>query len=138
MFGNKIVRYTSFESTIMVGNRPVVTDNTLRYQEQGHEQIVPVGTPAWYAWLQTARVFTFRSSSGQFTARHERAGNGRGGWYWKAYCRREGKLCSAYLGKAERLSLERLQVVAAALKGSGAGQDAFAGPAGGARLLPVV
>src|SRR5215468_9144347 len=132
MFGNKIVRYTSFESTIMVGNRPVVTDDALRYQEQGHEQIVPVGTPAWYAWLRTASTFTFCSPSGQFTARRERAGNGRGDWYWKAYCRREGKLCSAYLGKAERLSLERLQAVAAVLKGSGAGCDGLAGPVGGA------
>src|SRR5215471_5291423 len=137
MFGNKIVRYTSFESTIMVGNRPVVTGNTLRYQEQGHEQIVPVGTPAWYAWLQTARTFTFRASSGQFTARREQAGNRRGDWYWKAYCRRGGKLCSVYLGKAERLSLELLQAVAAILNGSGSGRDELARPAGRARPLPV-
>ena len=74
----------------MIRNRPVVTDDTLRYREQGHEQIVPVGTPAWYAWLRTASAFTFRASSGQFTARRERAGNGRGDWYWKAYCRRGG------------------------------------------------
>src|SRR5205823_10745499 len=82
LFGNRMVRYTSSGSTTMIRNRPVVTDDTLSYQEQGHEQIVPVGTPAWYAWLQSARAFTFRSSSGQFTARHERAGNGRGDWYW--------------------------------------------------------
>jgi AAA ATPase domain len=121
----------------MIRNRPVVAGNTLRYREQGHEKIVPVGTPAWYAWLRTARAFTFRAASDQFTARRERAGNGRGGWYWKAYCRRGGKLCSAYLGKAERLSLERLQAVAAVLKGSGAGNDGRAGPAEGASLLPV-
>ena len=93
----------------MARNMPTVTGNALRYQGQGHEQIVPVGTPAWYAWLQTARAFTFRAPSGHFTARKEQSGNGRGSWYWKAYCRRGGKLCSAYLGKAERLSLERLQ-----------------------------
>src|SRR5437763_6143473 len=132
-----MVRYTSSGSTAMIRNRPVVTGNSLRYQEQGHEQTVPVGTPAWYAWLQTASAFTFHASSGQFTARRERAGNGRGGWYWKAYCRREGKLCSAYLGKSERLSLQRLQEVAAALEGSGAGHGGLAGPAEGARPLPV-
>jgi AAA ATPase domain len=121
----------------MIRNRSVVTDNTLRYQEQGHEQIVPVGTPAWYAWLQTAKSFTFRTPSGQFTARRERAGNGRGDWYWKAYCRREGKLCSAYLGKTERLSLERLQAVAAVLTGSGAESERLAGPIEGASPLPV-
>jgi len=121
----------------MAKNRPVITGNTLRYQELGHDQVVPVGTQEWYAWLQTARAFTFRASSGQFTARCERAGNGRGGWYWKAYWRREGTLCSAYLGKSERLSLERLQAVAAVLEGSGAGHDALTVPAGGASPLPV-
>src|SRR5438874_7487943 len=132
-----MVRYVSSGSTAMARNQPSVTGNTLRYQEQGHEQIVPVGTSDWYAWLQSASAFTFRASSGQFTARRERAGNGRGGWYWKAYCRREGKLCSAYLGKSERLSLQRLQEVAAVLEGSGAGHDGLARPAEGARPLPV-
>ena len=121
----------------MIQNRPVVTGNTLHYREQGHEQIVPVGTPTWYAWLRTARAFTFCSSSGQFTVRCERASNGRGGWYWKAYYRRAGKLCSAYLGKSERLSLERLQEVAAGLTGSGARPDRLAVPGAGANPLPV-
>jgi hypothetical protein len=103
----------------MTKHLPVVTGNTLRYQEQGQEQLVPVDTPAWYTWLQTARVFTFRVPSGQFTARKERAGNGRGSWYWKAYCRREGKLRSAYLGRTECLSAQRLQAVAARFAGTG-------------------
>lgn len=101
----------------MIRNRPVITCSILHYQEQGHEQIVPVGTPDWYAWLRTASSLTFRASFGQFAARYERTGNGRGGRYWKAYYRRGGKLCSVYLGKAERLSLERLQAVAVVLKG---------------------
>ena len=33
----------------MARNKPSVTGNTLRYQQQGHEQIVPVGTSDWYA-----------------------------------------------------------------------------------------
>ena len=121
----------------MIQNRPVVTGTNLHYREQGHEQIVPVGTPTWYAWLRTARAFTFCSPSGQFTARCERAGNGRGGCYWKAYYRRGGKLCSAYLGKTERLSLERLQAVAAGLTGLGAKPDRLAVPGAGASPLPV-
>src|SRR5690349_7012909 len=88
-------------------NLPTVTGKTLLYQKQGHEQLVRVGTPAWYAWLQQARAFTFRTSSRQFTVRKEQASNRRGGWYWKAYYRRAGKLCSTYLGKSERLSLKR-------------------------------
>ncbi|HET8845045.1 MAG TPA: AAA family ATPase, partial [Ktedonobacteraceae bacterium] len=112
----------------MIRNRPIITNNTLRYQEQEREQIVLVGTSDWYVWLRTASAFSFRSSFGQFTARRERAGNGRGDWYWKAYCRREGKLCTAYLGKTERLSLEWLQTVATVLRDSGTEHDSPAGP----------
>jgi hypothetical protein len=54
-------------------NLPTVTGKTLLYQKQGHEQLVRVGTPAWYAWLQQARAFTFRTSSRQFTVRKEQA-----------------------------------------------------------------
>lgn len=105
----------------MAKNLPTVTGKTLLYKRQGHEQVVLVGTPDWYAWLQHEKAFSFRTSSRQFTARKEQASNGRGGWYWKAYYRRAGKLCSTYLGKSERLSLERLQEVAGALEDSGAG-----------------
>src|SRR5690242_6416484 len=103
LFGNRIVRYTPSKNTEMAKNRPTVIGNILRYQEQGREQVVPVGTADWYDWLLNARAFTFRASSGQFTARKEQAGNKRGRWYWKAYYRQAGKLCSAYLGKSERL-----------------------------------
>src|SRR5207244_1531543 len=77
------------------------------------------GTPYWYAWLTTASTFAFTSDSGTFTARKERAGNKRGGWYWKAYRKRGGTLSSAYLGKSETLTIERLQAVAALLAGEG-------------------
>ena len=86
----------------MSKNLPTVTGKTLHYQEQGRERVVLVGTPDWYAWLQHARAFTFRASSAQVTVRKEQASNRRGGWYWKAYYRRAGKLCSTYLGKACR------------------------------------
>jgi predicted ATPase/DNA-binding CsgD family transcriptional regulator len=118
-------------------NLPTVTGKTLHYQEQGRERVVLVGTPDWYAWLQHARAFTFRASSAQVTVRKEQASNRRGGWYWKAYWRRAGKLCSAYLGKSERLSLERLQEVAVGLEDPGATQDALVVPAGGASQLSV-
>ncbi|MGZ3644593.1 MAG: hypothetical protein ACXVCM_12155, partial [Ktedonobacteraceae bacterium] len=119
----------------MAKNLPTVTGKTLIYQRQGHEQVVLVGTPAWYAWLQHERAFSFRTSSRQFTARKEQASNRRGGWYWKAYYRRAGKLCSTYLGKSERLSLERLQEVAGALEDAGAGRDDLAVPTVGANPL---
>jgi predicted ATPase/DNA-binding CsgD family transcriptional regulator len=126
---------TLSRNTAVTNNLPTVTGKTLLYQKQGHEQVVLVGSQDWYAWLQHARAFTFRTSSRKFTARKERASNRRGGWYWKAYYRRAGKLCSIYLGKSERLSLERLQEVAGALEDARAGYDAFVVPTRGSNPL---
>ena len=76
-----------------------------------------MGTPEWYAWLVQAETFAFTSPSGTFTARKEQAGNRRGGWYWKAYRKGGGKLSSAYSGKPERVTLERLRAAATKLTG---------------------
>ncbi len=95
----------------------IVQDGTLTYQRDGHEQTLVVGTPAWYAWLHTATVFTFCSDGGKFMARREQAGNKRGGWYWRAYYRLADKLRRVYLGKSEELTLARLNAVAATLTG---------------------
>jgi hypothetical protein len=78
---------------------PIVRGNTLIYQHQGQEQVLMVDTPDWYAWLESATAFAYAGEAGRFTARKERAGNQRGGWYWKAYRTRRGKLASLYLGK---------------------------------------
>src|SRR5215831_17256558 len=99
----------------MAKRTPIVRGNTLTHQHEEQERMLPVGTPAWYAWLGTASSFAFESSAGTFTARKERAGNQRGGWYWKAYHKQRGKLTSRYLGKAESLTLARLQAMAQAL-----------------------
>src|SRR5438876_8079621 len=96
---------------------PVVQDDTLIYQRSGQDCRLPVGTPDWYAWLSTARTFAFRSAFGTFTARKEQASNKRGGWYWRAYRRREGTLHRVYLGKSEEVTLERLNFVAMTLSG---------------------
>ncbi len=95
---------------------PIVQGETLTYRrdEQEQEQELTVGTPAWFAWLETASTFSFVSDEGLFTARHERSGQQRGGRYWKAYRKQHGKLSSRYLGKSEALSLERLRAVALA------------------------
>src|SRR5215469_14605632 len=94
---------------------PVVQDETLSYQRSGQDEHLLVGTPAWYAWLSTARTFAFRGAMGTFTARKEPASNKRGGEYWRAYRRRDGRLHRLYLGKVEELTLDRLRAVAAAL-----------------------
>jgi LuxR family maltose regulon positive regulatory protein len=79
------------------------------------EQVLTVGTAACYTWLETASTFSFVGAAGTFTARREKSGHKRGGWYWKAYRRQHGKLVSRYMGKSETLTLERLQAVAADL-----------------------
>ena len=99
----------------MVRTMPHVEQGTLSVGLPGVEELLRVGAPAWFSWLETATAFTFACPDGMFTARRERASSGRGGWYWRAYQRRAGKLRRAYLGKAAELTLERLQTVAAHL-----------------------
>src|SRR5256885_16060639 len=104
-----------FDSREESAMTPTVQGETLVYLQDEQEQELTVGTPAWFAWLETASTFSFVSDEGLFTARHERSGQHRGGRYWKAYRKQNGKLSSRYLGKSESLSLERLQAVAVGL-----------------------
>lgn len=93
----------------------LVEGEVLSYQRDGERYELRVGTPAWYAWLQTAMCFRVRSPFGTFTLRREQAGNQRGNWYWRAYRRRNGKLYRVYLGTAEEVTLEQLKTAAARL-----------------------
>jgi hypothetical protein len=70
-----------------------------------------VGSPAWFAWLDTASTFYYEGYPGTFTARREP--RQRGGLYWMAYSRHQGLLRRVYLGKSHQLTPERLQAVAA-------------------------
>jgi LuxR family transcriptional regulator, maltose regulon positive regulatory protein len=72
-----------------------------------------VGSPAWFAWLNTAATFYYESSVGTFTAHQET--RHRGGRYWIAYRRRAGILRRTHLGKSTQLTAERLQHVAFSL-----------------------
>jgi LuxR family maltose regulon positive regulatory protein len=94
---------------------PTIQGETLVYRQDGQGQVLTVDTAAWFAWLETASTFSFVGETGSFTARREQAGHKRGGWYWKAYRKQQGKLSSRYLGKSETLTLARLQTVARAL-----------------------
>src|SRR6476619_6670192 len=79
---------------------------------------ITVDTPAWFAWLEQATTFAFRSASGRFTARKER--QARGGGYWKAYRTAHGTLHRVYLGKAQDLTLDRLNHAATMLAAASA------------------
>jgi DNA-binding CsgD family transcriptional regulator len=94
---------------------PVVQEDILHYQSNGQVCRLTVGTAAWYAWLSTATHFAFRSEVGTFTARREQAGHKRGGWYWRAYRKREGRLWQLYIGTEQEMTLQRLRTVAARL-----------------------
>ncbi|KAB8141060.1 hypothetical protein F8S13_21315 [Chloroflexia bacterium SDU3-3] len=94
---------------------PKVAGDVLILDDGGEPTAIVVGSPAWFAWLDEASGFTYQGERGSFTARREP--RQRGGWYWKAYRRRDGKLRRAYLGKAPDLSAERLASAAAALAG---------------------
>jgi LuxR family maltose regulon positive regulatory protein len=70
---------------------------------------VPVDTEAWCAWLDEARSFTFISTAGTFTARHEKRSGRR---FWYAYRQQNGVLRKAYLGRSADLTLPRLEAAA--------------------------
>ncbi len=71
-----------------------------------------VGTPSWFAWLETATTFTFANEESTFSAHKVRAGNRRGGWYWRAYRRQHGRLSNCYLGVSNNLTLPCLNEAA--------------------------
>src|SRR6266700_1799552 len=89
-------------------NRCVVSDQILVYQGEAQEISIPVGSPAWYAWLEQAHAISFQDDGGTFTAHKARPSNRRGGWYWYAYRRRHGQRFRSYLGASSGLTLERL------------------------------
>jgi len=80
--------------------------------EEG-ERIV-VGSPAWFAWLQTATSFCYQpdNSADRLTARKEKRGHQ---FYWYGYARNAAKLHNVYLGKSEQLTRLRLDQACAQL-----------------------
>lgn len=93
---------------------PIVRQNWLVLPGSLHaERPIPVGTTAWYEWLEIAPLFFFVSAEGSFTARKER--RQRGGWYWKAYRAHRGKLTRIYLGKSAYLTQDSLEHAARTL-----------------------
>ncbi len=110
----------------MAQTPPIIQDGILTYQVDGQPAQLVVDSAGWYGWLETASTFTFRDEQGSFTAHKERAGNRRGGPYWRAYCTRQGRLQRIYLGQSEAVTLPRLQAVAARLFGRRVGETGIA------------
>jgi LuxR family maltose regulon positive regulatory protein len=89
-----------------------VCNGCLVYEQQGQHMVVLLDTPSWYAWLETATAFSFTCEEGTFTAHKARAGNRRGGWYWRAYRRQRGRLSRYYLGVSTNLTFAKLHEAA--------------------------
>ena len=95
----------------------VVQAMILTAGQEGDDVMVEVGSPAWFRWLEQATAFRFSDDAGHFTAHKARAGNRRGGAYWRATRRHHGQLASYYLGPSARLTPEHLRQAAHALSG---------------------
>jgi len=107
------------QGQMMARTVPILRDGLLTDQRDGMTRTIAVGTPAWNHWLSDATAFVVEQEGATFTARKERAGNRRGGWYWRAYHTRGGVRHRIYLGKADELTLARLRAVGALLAGHG-------------------
>src|SRR5829696_9555211 len=94
---------------------PHVADGVLHAQEPPGTPEITVNSAAWAAWLeyQATHSFSFEGPSGTFTARKERRSGDEE--YWSAYRKQGGKLRKVYLGKAEKLTLARLNEAATRL-----------------------
>jgi LuxR family maltose regulon positive regulatory protein len=94
-------------------SQAALVEHNLLTQPDASEDGIPVGSPAWYAWLANATSFTFRSAHGTFTAHKEHRSPTQA--YWKAYRRHQGRLHRVYLGTSHELSLDRLNAAASQL-----------------------
>ena len=101
----------------MARTTPRICDGVLALHEGAQAQSIAVESAAWWKWLTAEhhQTFYFENALGSFTARREYK---HGGWYWYAYRKRARKLHKAYLGKAEELTLDRLNATAVALAGN--------------------
>src|SRR5215212_617736 len=113
---------------------PHVADGVLYVQEPPGAPQVALGSPVWTAWLEdrATHSFSFEGPSGIFTARKERR-SGSNEEYWSAYRKQGGKLRKVYLGKAEKLTLARLNEAAARLPADATAVDG--GPSGRAGVV---
>jgi hypothetical protein len=71
---------------------------------------IPLDSPAWFAWLQTANRFAYCSHQEhvQMTVRKEKR---RHTFYWFAYTKWVGKLHNSYIGRSDTLTQARLEQV---------------------------
>src|SRR6478672_2267686 len=85
----------------IMASAPPIVDHTFLIPSDDSGAAIPVGSPAWFAWLASSTSFAFRGTHGTFTAHKEHRSPTQA--YWKAYRRRAGRLHRAYLGRSDEL-----------------------------------
>jgi hypothetical protein len=94
---------------------PLVLDGGLTNYSPIETEKLPVGSPAWFNWLENASRFAYRMNTPDgalITLTFRREIKQRGGLYWVAYVKdRAGKLHKVYAGKWEALDGACLQAV---------------------------
>lgn len=90
---------------------PWIENGLLHVTQGGVEQIISVGSDAWAAWLEHATGFYVKNTQhGNFSCRKET--RQRGGAYWSAYRRANGRVYRAHVGKDSDLTSQRLDEIA--------------------------
>lgn len=90
----------------------IVQQDACVYTKSSPTPFLTVDTPDWYAWIAEVGQFTYHSQYGACSLRKEQVANGRGGFYWRAYRKKQGKLYRVYVGKNEQLTMARLNEAA--------------------------
>ncbi len=86
-----------------MGKLPTVLGNSL---EADDGNIVELGTPQWFDWLDSRQSFRYEPDTGNgFTVRQEKSG------YWYGYRKIAGKLHKRYIGTSSDLINDRLNQV---------------------------
>jgi LuxR family maltose regulon positive regulatory protein len=99
----KTARYT------LVWSPPQQAYRLHESQDGGAGDIVPEN-PTWVEWVSQVSSFAFHGRNGSYTACKEH--KQRGGEYWYAYARVEGKMTKHYLGRGIDLTFPRLEQAA--------------------------
>src|SRR5438105_10278278 len=80
------------------------------------QSLVPGNEETWLAWLTTHSSFSFQGQYGHLSVLKESRQRGAG--YWYAYHTTQSRTRKRYLGRAARVTLERLEKVAQELSNS--------------------
>ena len=80
---------------------------------QGVLSLTP-DSPEWFDWLASLTAFTFQGVNGRFSTTRKRR-QGQPVQSWSAYRSLHGRSCNLYLGFTSRLTLARLEEMAATI-----------------------